>query len=244
MIRISRKAILCFLLLFGLLSAVPNAHPSSLPNILSHSVDPSKGKLRTYYMDANGVQYNSFKRLKESLAEDGKELDFAMNGGMYMEDRRPLGLYIESFKEIRPLNSRQSGHGNFYLQPNGVFSLRADKSAEVCQSSEFKQDATVEYATQSGPMLVVDGEIHPALTKGSSNVHIRNGVGILPDGSVLFAMSTELINFWDFASYFKEQGCLNALYLDGFVSRTYLPAQDVDYLGGNFGVIIAETNGN
>ncbi len=159
-----------------------------------------------------------------------------------MEDRRPLGLYIESFKEIRPLNTRQSGHGNFYLQPNGVFSLHADKSAEVCPTNAFEQDGSTEFATQSGPMLLIDGEIHPALTEGSSNVHIRNGVGVLPDGNVLFAMSTELINFWDFASYFKEQGCLNALYLDGFVSRTYLPAQDANYLGGNFGVIIAESH--
>ena len=83
--------------------------------------------------------------------------------------------------------------------------------------------------------------MHPRFNKGSANVHIRNGVGILPDGNILFAMSKEKVNFYDFASYFRQKGCKNALYLDGFVSRTYLPSKGWRQFEGNFGVIIGET---
>jgi uncharacterized protein YigE (DUF2233 family) len=90
-------------------------------------------------------------------------------------------------------------------------------------------------------MLVIDGQIHPSFTSGSKNVNVRNGVGILPNKQVLFAMSKTEINFYDFASYFKKMGCRNALYLDGFVSRTYLPEQNWMQMDGDFAVIISVT---
>jgi uncharacterized protein YigE (DUF2233 family) len=90
-------------------------------------------------------------------------------------------------------------------------------------------------------MLVIDGKIHPEFKEGSKNVNIRNGVGILPDNRIVFAMSKSEINFYDFANYFKSLGCKNALYLDGFVSRTYLPEQNWTQTDGNFGVIIGVT---
>ena len=90
-------------------------------------------------------------------------------------------------------------------------------------------------------MLVVDGNIHPAFRKGSANINIRNGVGILPDKRVLFALSREAINFYDFAEFFKSRGCQNALYLDGFVSRAYLPEKGWKQMDGNFGLLMAVT---
>ncbi len=90
-------------------------------------------------------------------------------------------------------------------------------------------------------MLLIKGAYHQKLKKGSSNLLIRNGVGILPNGNVLFAMSKEKVNFYDLATLFKQKGCKNALYLDGFVSRTYLPSSDWEQLDGNFGVMIGET---
>ena len=90
-------------------------------------------------------------------------------------------------------------------------------------------------------MLVIDGKIHPAFTKGAANVNIRNGVGILPDNTIVFAMSKTEINFYDFAIYFKNTSCKNALYLDGFVSRTYLPEQNWIQTDGNFRVMIGVT---
>jgi len=90
-------------------------------------------------------------------------------------------------------------------------------------------------------MLLIDENIHPRLTKGSKNLHIRNGVGVLPNGDLLFAISTEEVNFYDFASYFLKHGCKDALYLDGFVSKLYLPSKGIHEKGGSFGVIIGET---
>ena len=90
-------------------------------------------------------------------------------------------------------------------------------------------------------MLVIDGEMHPKFNRNSSNKHIRNGVGILANGNLVFAISKEKINFYDFASYFQQKGCNDALYLDGFVSRMYLPSRDWKQTDGNFAVIIAES---
>jgi len=77
--------------------------------------------------------------------------------------------------------------------------------------------------------------------KGSKNLNSRNGVGILSNGQLLFAMSKEKINFHSFASYFKSKGCENALYLDGFISKTYLPEKKYNKEDGKFGIIIGQT---
>lgn len=90
-------------------------------------------------------------------------------------------------------------------------------------------------------MLVIAIEIHPVFVKGSANLHIRNAIGILPSGRLLFAMSKDRITPYDFAEFFKSNGCQNALYLDSFVSRTYLPKKKWEQLDGDFGVLIGET---
>ena len=96
------------------------------------------------------------------------------------------------------------------------------------------------YATQSGPMLLVDGEVHPEFKDGSANINIRNGIGILPNGGVVFSISNQPVNLYDFAMHFKNKGCKNALYLDGFVSKMYLPsAGKAGSERDRFGVMIA-----
>ena len=108
----------------------------------------------------------------------------------------------------------------------------------ICKTEDFKKNMKIKFATQSGPMLVIDGEIHKSFNKSSLNVNIRNGVGILPNNKILFAMSKKEINFYEFAEFFKSKGCVNALYLDGFVSRTYCPSKNWIQTDGDFGVII------
>ena len=163
-----------------------------------------------------------------------------MNGGMYKKDRSPQGIYIENGIIKSEIDTVQNAYGNFYMQPNGIFYITYDNKGVVCKTPDFEYNKNIKYATQSGPMLLIDGKIHPKFKEGSKYVNIRNGVGILPDGKLLFAMSKQKINFYDFATYFKNAGCKNALYLDGFVSKTYLPEKNWIDLGGNFGVIIAE----
>ena len=209
--------------------------------ILSYEVNPTSQDLKLVWKDNNGQKIKNFNNLKSSLKKENKELVFAMNGGMFTKDYSPLGLYIEKGQILFPLNTVQKAYGNFYLQPNGVFYLTKDKKGVVVQTKDFKIDNNIDYATQSGPMLVIDGKLHSAFRQGSSNLNIRNGVGILPNGNILFAQSKQKVNLFDFATFFKNKGCKNALYLDGFVSRTYLPSKNWIQTDGNFGVIIAET---
>ncbi|MFM9986534.1 MAG: phosphodiester glycosidase family protein, partial [Flavobacteriales bacterium] len=146
----------------------------------------------------------------------------------------------ENGKVYHQLNTAD-GNGNFHLKPNGVFYLTKNRKAAICSTPEFAMSESIAYATQSGPMLIHRGKIHDAFKKGSKNLNIRNGVGILPDGKVVFAMSKTEVNFYDFAMYFSDLGCKDALYLDGFVSRTYLPSQNWIQTDGDFGVMIAVT---
>lgn len=207
---------------------------------VSYQVDPKKDNLKLYWRDDKKQPFKSIGNLKGWLDGKGQRLLFAMNAGMYKPDNAPQGLFIEDQQVVVPLDTLP-GNGNFYLKPNGVFYTTVDDKAVVCQTEDFKNNKPIRYATQSGPMLLIDGKIHAGFTKGSKNVHIRNGVGILANGKVLFAMSKKEVNLYDFANCFKRSGCKNALYLDGFVSRAYLPEKQWVQTDGNFGVIIGVT---
>lgn len=219
----------------------PTPHRIYPDSLLIHLVDLKKSDLAFYLKDEQGKFFHNHKNLKSELAKKGKKLTFAVNGGMYNRDHSPQGLYIENGRLVAPLDTQSAGYGNFYLQPNGVFYLTKNKNGFVKTTSNFQLEQDITFATQSGPMLVIDGKIHPVFREGSKNLNIRNGVGVLPDGRLLFVMSKTKINLYNFANFFKKQGCQNALYLDGFVSRTYLPEQDYEEFDGKFGVIIGET---
>jgi len=201
-------------------------------------VNPHKETVAMYFKNDEGTNFGSIASLKLWLDKNKKELLFAMNGGMYQKDKSPQGLYIEKTKTITSIDTT-NGEGNFYLKPNGIFLLNIKNTASILKTSDFKgNDGSIKYATQSGPMLVIDGKIHEKFNPKSTNLNIRNGVGILPNGDILFAMSKKEINFYEFAEFFKTKGCKNALYLDGFVSRTYCPKQKWMQTDGDFGVMI------
>jgi len=209
--------------------------------ILHYSVNPKNADLQFYWKSKSDQRFKNAKGLKNHLDSLGKTLKFCMNGGMFSPKHAPAGLYIENSKKLKEINRVENAVGNFHLVPNGVFIIQKDKRCRVVQTPDYKESEDINFATQSGPMLLIDGDYHPKFNKGSKNLNIRNGVGVLPDGKVLFAMSTERINFYDFATFFKNNGCKNALYLDGAISRTYLPEKKVEQLGGNFGVLIGES---
>ncbi|MBF9144251.1 phosphodiester glycosidase family protein [Hymenobacter properus] len=210
------------------------------PAFISYRADVRHHQVRLYWKDEHNRRFRSLEGLRKWLDARGQKLDFAMNAGMFDPDFAPQGLYIEAGQTVVPLDTA-AGQGNFYLKPNGVFYLGTDVSAHISSTAAFRNDGRVAYATQSGPMLVLDGRLHPAFRPGSANVQIRNGVGILPNGEVLLAMSRRKINFYDFAEYFRKAGCRQALYLDGFVSRTYEPGVGRPADDGDFGVIIGVT---
>jgi uncharacterized protein YigE (DUF2233 family) len=208
---------------------------------VSYRVDLKKERLRLYWRDQQGQRIGSLLRLKTTAAAQGETLVFAMNAGMFNDSYAPQGLFIEGGRTIAPADTN-TGAGNFYLKPNGVFYLTTANEAHICPTTDFRAGRYISYATQSGPMLLIDGKIHPAFRPGSTNRYIRNGVGVLPDKRVLLAMSKTPVSFYEFADYFRKAGCRNALYLDGFVSRTYSPTTGWEQTDGDFGVIIGVTD--
>lgn len=207
---------------------------------ITYQVNLNKKEVTFYWKNDDSEHFKSIGNLKNWLSNQNKELLFATNGGMYKKDNSPQGLYIENF-EIKNKLDTLEGNGNFYLKPNGVFCITKDKKGIICTTENFKSNTNIKHATQSGPMLLIDSKIHEGFKEDSKNLNIRNGVGVLESGDLIFVMSKKEINFYDFASYFKTLGCKNALYLDGFVSRTYLPEENWIQTDGNFGVIIGIT---
>ena len=187
-------------------------------------VDLTAEKLALFLKDADGRTFGYFGNIEKSLQAEGLRLGFAMNAGMYHDDRAPVGYYLEDGEEVQRIISRK-GPGNFGLLPNGVLCLR-DGRADVMETRAFMQTAPeCRSATQSGPMLVIDGALHPRFLKDSTSRFIRNGVGTTADGQqAVFVISNEVVNFHEFASFFRDVLKLpNALYFDGNVSRLRAP---------------------
>lgn len=201
--------------------------------------DPAKDDIRLFLFDEGGKPYGHFNFVEDALAAKGERLLFAMNAGMYHEDRSPVGLYVEESAELAPLNDNE-GPGNFHLKPNGVFSLGGEGAAAVQSTSAFQHtDRGARFATQSGPMLVVDGAIHPRFLPDSDSLKRRNGVGVNADGDVVFVLSDSPVRFYDFAAFFRDVlKTPNALYLDGTISRLYAPELGRNDPGAAMGPIV------
>ena len=176
---------------------------------VSYIVNPKKQNLEFFWKNERGEHFKNAENLISWLKSKNKKLLFSTNGGMYKKDNSPQGLFIEN-KIVKSEIDTSNGNGNFYLKPNGVFYLTTDKNPMICKTEDFVNNGKIKYATQSGPMLVIDGEIHTAFKKNSTNLNIRNGVGILPNNQIVFVISKKEINFYDFAEYFKKLGCKNA----------------------------------
>lgn len=184
-------------------------------------VDVSREHLQLFLRDGQGAPFNTFAAIDRWLKPRGEHLAFAMNAGMYRPDYSPSGLYIAEGRQLAPLETRR-GHGNFFLKPNGVF-LVSDQGAKVVETAEYPRlRERVLLATQSGPLLLRHGRLHPAFNPDSSSRLIRNGVGVDASGLAVFAISEVPVNFHEFALLFRDTlHCRDALYLDGNVSSLY-----------------------
>lgn len=185
-------------------------------------VDATRERLALFLYYDDGQVIGQFSSIDRLLKEQGKQLAFAMNAGMYHDDRAPVGHYKENGKEIMRVIST-AGPGNFGLLPNGVFCL-GENRAYVFETNEYLSlEPECHSATQSGPMLVIDGKLHPRFLEDGTSTFIRNGVGTTEDGKrAVFAISDEAVNFHSFGLLFRDYLKLpNALYLDGNISRLY-----------------------
>lgn len=188
------------------------------------TLDLTRQSARLYFKDQSGRPFGSLSSINERAhAQPGKML-FAMNAGMYHPDLSPVGLYIESGAEMKRI-SLAGGAGNFHMLPNGVFYLKG-RSAGVMESRAFaKGKVAADFASQSGPMLVLNGRLHPKFSGNGTSAKIRNGVGVRSATSLVFVISDEPVTFTEFALMFRDDlKCRNALYFDGSISSLYAPS--------------------
>ncbi len=191
--------------------------------------------------------YKNLGNLKTKLEKDSLEVLMLTNAGMYTPSLQPEGLLISEGEEVTPIDLGGPQPLNFYLMPNGVFYL-ANDSAFVKETHAFNdayeaKSISPEVATQSGPLLVINGEHHPRFNHGSPNLNLRSGVGIIDGKKLVFIISEgHDTNLFDFATIFKDLfGCQNALFLDGAISRMYLKETNPKEMGGNFGPLLSIT---
>jgi len=197
------------------------------------TVDPAREDLRLFLRGADGQPYEEFTAVERATGP----LAFAMNAGMYHPDRRPVGLYVEDGIAETPLLTADSAD-NFGLLPNGVLCI-GDGWARVVETLAFAAaPPDCRYASQSGPMLVIDGALHPRFLPDSTFRNIRNGVGA-GGGRVVFAISNQPVTFYQFALLFRDGLALgNALYFDGSISRLYAPGLGRADWGAAMGPIV------
>ncbi|MBZ9752020.1 phosphodiester glycosidase family protein [Deinococcus sp. HMF7604] len=183
------------------------------------TVMPARDTLRLHWLNpTTNAPYTTFEQLRARLSKEGRTLLFATNSGIYAPGLKPLGLHIEKGQTLTPLNRAQQG-GNFALVPNGVFWLKGEQ-AGVTETRAFEAARlTPDFATQSGPLLVQKGVVHPQFRAASTSFKLRSGVGVCQGGAVKFALSSTPVNFYSFATFFRDTlSCPDALYLDGSIS--------------------------
>jgi uncharacterized protein YigE (DUF2233 family) len=184
--------------------------------------DPGREDIRLHLGGPEGEPYGGFVTLRQQLWAERRVLLFAMNAGMYHDDLSPVGYFAEYGKALKPAVTG-GGWGNFHLLPNGVFVIQ-DGKAGVMETKAFVASGLVpDFGTQSGPMLVIDGKLHPRFLADSDSFKIRNGVGVDAEGRVHMVVSRVPVRFYDFAAFFRDRlGCDNALYLDGTISSVFV----------------------
>lgn len=183
--------------------------------------------LKLFWKQPNDDQpYQSFNNLVKTLAKQHEKVLFAINSGIFGRDQSPLGWHVEKSDRLQALNqvTRKDAFGNFSLIPNGVFFIDHSGKHHVVETEKFLQNQhkyNVTYATQSGPMLVIDGNLHPKFYESSDSLKYRSGVCV-KDNNTYFSVTQNPINFYYFAKFFQQElKCDNALYLDGTLSQLY-----------------------
>ena len=200
-------------------------------------------ELRLAPWTRTGKPLRGFAALASELGDDARRVEFAMNAGMFDADGAPIGLLVAGGIALHAVNT-DDGSGNFYLKPNGVLSVDRDGGVRVESTAAYatrRSEST--WATQSGPMLVVDGALHPAITHDGVSRTIRNGVGTRDSHAAVFVISEAPVSFGRLARLFRDElHCENALYLDGAVSSAWIPSagrRDSSHALGPMVVVLA-----
>lgn len=203
----------------------------------------SQQVIKFLWKDNDGKNYSSLGNVAQTYNTLDSNLIFATNGGMYNSYQQPQGLLIQNGITTAEIDQNKNGQGNFYLMPNGIFLINKQGKAKIVTTGSFiqnKMKSNTLHATQSGPMLLINGNIHSGFNPVSNNRRLRNGVGVIDENRIVFAISRERVTFYEFARLFKEVfNCKNALFLDGSISKMYCPELQRFDNKGEFGTIIS-----
>lgn len=198
------------------------------------AIEVNPKQVALYWKNADGKAFSRFSGLKRVLTKQGKSVSVMMNAGIYSTSDEPAGLHVENGNIIHALNTR-TGKGNFHLQPNGVFLINNHSKAEIITTKNYQhhysgREKYLQLATQSGPMLLINGKINHKFLPTSSSEYTRNGVCTTPQGRLYFFTTNNspsvTSNFYQFARAAQKIGCDNALYLDGSISKLYIAGEN------------------
>jgi uncharacterized protein YigE (DUF2233 family) len=211
--------------------------PACIPKLFETSrftvcaVDTARQDVQLAWTDKDGIPLRGFDRLESALGAKADHVRFAMNAGMFDRRGTPIGLYVENGTTRVPANTKD-GAGNFYLKPNGVFWIDASGMPGIDTTERYIQhQRSPRWATQSGPMLAIDGQLNQQIAPDGPSKFIRNGVGIRDAHTAVFVISDDAVSFGRMARLFRDVlACPNALYFDGAVSSLWLPS--IDRKGG------------
>ena len=205
---------------------------------LTHCLaNPARHRISMDLGPSGEAPYRSLTAFSRQRGENG--VAFAMNAGMYDDEGEPIGYFVEGSERLKTLNTAD-GEGNFHLKPNGVFYGTAGEW-HVRTTEDFLTNVTErpEFGTQSGPMLVIDGKLHPEITQDGPSRLVRNAVGVDGQGRAHFVISNAPISFGKLARFYRDElKTPNALFLDGNVSQLWNPATDRLDTGAPIGPIV------
>jgi uncharacterized protein YigE (DUF2233 family) len=186
---------------------------------------PERHRIATALANSDGANFRSLAAFAES--RDPLTIAFAVNAGMFDDEGDPIGYFVEGGERTKELNTAE-GEGNFHMKPNGVFFGTGD-NWEIRTAQDFLENVSDRpaFGTQSGPMLVVNGRLHPEIRDDGPSRTIRNAVGIDDKGRAHFVISSAPISFGKLARFYRDElKVKNALYLDGSVSQLWNPATE------------------
>ncbi len=130
------------------------------------------------------------------------EVGFYDNGGNH------IGLLQKEGQQISGIDIASSGKGNFYLVPNGVLSFDS-LTIQITESKEYNtRTLQEENSIQSGPLLIMNGKLHPKLNLFSPNKHGRSAICTITQNNerfILFVTALDPVNMYTFSVLIKQR---------------------------------------
>ncbi|NCD01106.1 hypothetical protein EOL94_03385 [bacterium] len=142
-----------------------------------------------------------------------EHLTLVVNGPLVHSNGQMVGGYIDNHNQVADWEEDMSQSGNFFQQ-NGIFGLTSEGQIILVPFEERNNLPKMIWAFQNGPMLIHRGE-YMADDFSWDSKYIRSGIGFNDNNEIVVIYSNTPVSMPEFSRIFAEQGCKNAIYLDG-----------------------------